>query len=1044
MKRTLTWALVSLVCAVGAGAATVPIYVNDSPTAVPPDQLPTINATSFVNQSTFSIDNFGFGIGGIGGGGIILVGNSLPYEMFNTRFYTNEASGFMYGNPGFRFLWTVNRTRRPATWFVSEGAIDTTSYLEIKATNVVISGPLSSGPDGLIRIAGKNVDLTQVGLRTGSVLGGSFFGGQNFLGSTNYFNAGGVTDLYWGIGSNGMVNAVGNPTPLNSPDINFNLPDGQTIFSSPSTPQHQVLEPFLRRIFTNTVDLPKFGSFFASGFGAFAYTNIIGGTAALVQVVFVRTNNGFFGSLDTNFSATVRFSPSGFGPAKALVEYRISDFDLALGAYSTNLIYITDNSAVVTNFSLYRPSITPNTTRRPNVHEVLRSTPFDWDFGSVLPNTPFTNGMLTTGYLSNRVGMRYAAYSAHISASGVSNTASASAASSPTNLPGRVEIFGDKLNLDSTRIRSESTVIIKTKDLSSNRVARLDAPYMSFDLTSKQPQLIISNLAPSDVHRLSGDVCVWSGIWENFKIDPANNTTNPITFHVMFVDHSLQTFVPVQVFDFFAHATNLVIRDQLNITKAIALDSRSLDVEGAVNFPFGAAWGRTNVPQLLFFTNNGVINVPGSAKYGTDRTAPYTVMVNNGTNTAASQFVRSTRFDNSGCFQSSAGPILIDSVTSTMRGVPFTVLENVQTQFIFTNGFQIIIDSNGFPVTILVTNLFTNTIGAKVASSGDLQIKARDLTISNSVLIAGLSSPGRLIISATNALRDEGAEAINHWSASAGFQMLRRPATSSLLGTWLTTTIGANQSAIHTWPGQDLGAVAAGYTNNLGLGKLTIDVSTNNGRATFRSVSGNQALYVDYVELLNDATNFNRTLAIFPNLTIYFANANVSVEKLDGAVGGRFRWVPSFAGPLSTTNLLYPSGNRYAFNIALIASLDIDSNNNGIPNALDPYPVDIPGEIIPPLVPRLLPASVGAIGQPLLGLRVNDKVSPTQAVLSWNASAYSRYSLEFKTSLADPGWMVLTNFVNGPVAVPVSINDPITGPARMRLYRLQAGPSSER
>src|SRR5204863_5331418 len=218
-----------------------------------------------------------------------------------TRFYTNEASGFMFGDPGFRFLWTVNRTRRPATCFVSDGTIDTTSYLEIKATNVLISGPMSSGPQGLIRIAGKEVDLTRVGLRTGAALGGSYFGGENFTGSTNYFNAGGVSDLYWAVGSNGMVNAAGAPTALNSPDINFNLPDGQTVFSSPSTPQHQVLELFARRQFTNIVDLPKFGSFFDTGFGAFAYTNIIGGTAAMVQVVFVRTNSGLFGSLDTNF-----------------------------------------------------------------------------------------------------------------------------------------------------------------------------------------------------------------------------------------------------------------------------------------------------------------------------------------------------------------------------------------------------------------------------------------------------------------------------------------------------------------------------------------------------------------------------------------------------------------------------------------------------------------------------------------------------------------------------------------------------------------------
>lgn len=1043
MNRTLSWGILNLAGALAAGAGTVPIFINEAPLFAPPDTLPTINATSFVNQTTFSIGSFFFS--GLGNGvGTLLGGTSLPYEMFNTRYYTNEASGVMSGSPGFRFLTTVNRTRSSAAWFVNDGSIDATSYLEIKATNIISFGPLSTGPQGLIRIAGKNVDLTRDGIRSGLTSGlsfGGFGGGGNSFGSTTYFNASGVSDVYWGVGSNGVVNGSGTPTALNSADINFNLPNGTNSFSSPSTPRHQVLELFVRRQFTNLVDLPKFGSFFNAGFGAFAYTNIIGNTAAMVQVVFVRTNASF----DTNFSTEVRFNaPVPGEPAEAIVEYRVSEFDIALGTYSTNLIYITDSSALVTNLSLYRPFTPPSTTRRPNVYEVLRSAPFEW-FNAVPPNSPFINGMLTTGYLSNRVGMGYAAYSAAIGASAVSTTTSTSAAASPTNFPGRVEIFGDKLNLDLTRIRAESTIVIKTKDLSSNKVARVDAPFLSFDLTSRQPEMVISNLAPSDVSRLSGNVCVWSGVWENFQVNRLNNATNliPFRFHVMFVDHSLQTLVPVRVYDFFAHATNLVISDDLNITKAIVLDSRSLDVRGSVNFPFGASWARTNVPQLLYFTNNGFINVPGSAKYGTDRPTPYACIVNNGTNTAASQFMRATKFDSSGCFQSSAGPVILDTVSSTLRGVPLTLLENIQSQFIFTNGFQIVVDSNGFPVTVLVTNIFTNTIGAKIASSGDIQFKARDLSVSNSVLMAGLVSPGRLVMSITNSLLDSGPDAINHWSCSAGFQMLRRPPASSLMGTWLTTTIGPNQNTGHSWPAQDQGAVSAGFVNNLALGKLTIDVSTNNARATFRSVSGNQALYVDYVELLNDATNFNRTLAIFPNLTIYFANANVPVEKLDGAVNGRFRWVSSFAGPLSTTNITYPSGNTYAFNIALISSLDIDSNNNGIPNALDPYPVDVPGEIIPPGFARFLPASTATIPPPRLSLRVPDRTSPPGVILSWDAAAFSRYTVEFKSSLADADWEVLTQFVNGPIAAPVSINDPITGPARMRLYRLRVAPSSE-
>jgi hypothetical protein len=184
-------------------------------------------------------------------------------------------------------------------------------------------------------------------------------------------------------------------------------------------------------------------------------------------------------------------------------------------------------------------------------------------------------------------------------------------------------------------------------------------------------------------------------------------------------------------------------------------------------------------------------------------------------------------------------------------------------------------------------------------------------------------------------------------------------------------------------------------------------------------------------------------MAVDPNMTIYFANANVPVSKLNGAVGGRFQWVPTFAGPLSTTNLVYPSGASYPFNIALISSLDLDSNTNGIVNALDPYPIDIPGETIPPIAPRFLPASETTILAPRLSLSLSYKTTPPRAMLSWTAPGFSENTVEFKDSFGEPGWSVLTNFVNGATTAPVQIYDPSTGGAA-RFYRLLIHPSPVR
>jgi len=1086
MKRLFSLGLLSVAGA--ASAATVPIFINESPLVLPDAGLPTINAQAFVNQSTISVSPFTFTFSlGAGTFGLTTAG-SLPFETFNTLFYTNEASGVMSGFPGFRFMNTSGRTRRPALWFVNEGAITTGGYLEVKAENILSTGPLDSSAGGLVRLVGKDVDVTRSRLRTGQGFATFFFGGYNDSPfRREYLNAAGVTDVYWGVGSNGMFLDTGPATRLSGP-ANFNLP-------FPNTPLHENQYLFGRRFATNRVSLPKFSFFGTNFFGtnifsinnfaAFAYTNTVGRTAAMVQVVFVRTN-----SPDGNFSANVTFDPFAFdaeieGPAQVLVELKRWDFDPSLDFNITNCFYLVDSMAIRTNLnlyrnSLYRTAVRGSNSRRPNVYEFFLSPPFNWP--AQPPNSIFTNGLLDMGYLSNRVDMRYAGYSANVFTnvfSGLGGTFSpftfVSSLIRPTNLPGRVEVFGDKLTLDSTRIRSESTVFVKTSDLRGNKLARLvDAPMVGYDIASTQPELVISNIAPTSVQRLSGTVCAWSGQWKNYQIDPVTSFTNEIHFHVLFVDHAFQPTVPASVFHFAARATNLVIADTVSLyqssigtfligdpvrNRKLRIDAESLDVRGSLSFPFGASWANSNVLRVVNFTNSGFVFVPGSAKYGTDRTAPYNNIVNSGTNTASSQLIRTRLFDNSGSFFSSQGPVQIDAVTARMEGPPIAIATNVFPLTTITNFFVV---TNGF-----ATNVFFSSVGAYIQSSSDLQIKAGDLSVSNCVLAAGGADPsgsfffpGRLIMSVTNSLADAGPsdvmtvipgylsvsnagpDALNLWR-SAGFEMRRRPATSSLLGTWLGTTVPINALTTHIWPAQDRGAVAAGFTNNLALGKLTVNTSTNNGRAYFRSASGRQAMYVDYIELFNDATNFNRTMAVDPNMTIYFANANVPVSKLNGAVGGRFVWVPTFAGPLSTTNLIYPSGARYAFNIALISSLDIDSNNNGIPNALDPYPIDIPGEIIPPLSARSLLAGETTVIAPRLSLSLSDKTTPPRVMLSWTAPGFSENTVEFKDSFGEPEWSVLTNFVNGATSAPVQIYDPSTSGAA-RFYRLLIHPSPDR
>jgi hypothetical protein len=94
---------------------------------------------------------------------------------------------------------------------------------------------------------------------------------------------------------------------------------------------------------------------------------------------------------------------------------------------------------------------------------------------------------------------------------------------SPT-LPGRVEIIGDEVNLEEARIRSESAVIIKAKNLVGNSIAQIDSPRVNFDVRSTQPVLVVSNIAPATVKRFGGTVRAWSAVWDNYEV--SNTGTN--------------------------------------------------------------------------------------------------------------------------------------------------------------------------------------------------------------------------------------------------------------------------------------------------------------------------------------------------------------------------------------------------------------------------------------------------------------------------------------------------------------------------------------
>src|SRR5882672_6023340 len=504
-KRKLASIIALLAVAFGASAATLPIYINNAPFISPPAQT-NIDARAWFNRAYFSV----------------VTPTGLPFESLNTRFFTNVTAsvglypaGTMIVDPGLRFFRNTNGHRFWMDNWENHGTISTdhnsfflfgglslffndsrASILQVAATNITSTGPLFSGAHGLNRLEGRRINLSRTSLRTGSTDLSSGFLGGGFLGLSNYVNDIGVSDLYWG-GGTGDALAAANSSAMRI--------DGQAFRPSftlplPSSTFHQVITPSTFGSFplTNTTWIPG-GSFFSgtnffssansAGYGAVAYTNSLSPTSRVVQVVFFPTNTA-----DSNFVTDVRFyDPSGgFGfanPAIAVVGFHSTDFDITTQTTGTDSVYLSDALATTTNVFLARNQSA--NTRRPSSYELTRSVPIEY-FSGVPGNTAYDPSLLyNSTFARTSVTNRYAGYAAQVDL--LSSSPSGGIPYDVTNVPGRIEIIGDEVDLDQTRIRAESAVIIKANNLTSNQLAMVDAPLINFDARSLQPTFIISN-----------------------------------------------------------------------------------------------------------------------------------------------------------------------------------------------------------------------------------------------------------------------------------------------------------------------------------------------------------------------------------------------------------------------------------------------------------------------------------------------------------------------------------------------------------------------
>jgi hypothetical protein len=933
---------------------------------------PNVNATNFINAGAWNINT-----------------SPLPYQTFSTYNYTNSST--MIGSIGWDFSHGPypNGVRGWAANFVNgnggviaalDGSaasglfITTVSYLLISATNIVNQGTLTAGSFGKIVVQGSGVNLSRSGLEITPVVGVP----NGLVNFTNFIPDTAIYDQYWFGGTNTHVfdgTQIWNGAIVGSATFfNVGEPCGGLGIES--------IGPLA----------PSASGYLTNNYGPFQLitTNSTGGPNPPValysnlvrQAIFVSAN-------DPNISAAVGFgfaiSPTNIFRTMA-AQLAATSTNIVTQALQTSYVYVVDdlaslgtNGALAQNLFLNPSAICTDPTYRPDSVIVSRSNPgnFTSGSGSIVPPTFFYDPSTFSNSVSVGRADAYSALVDNLAAEPISGFAL-------SNAPGKIIINARDLNLSKVRISSGVEVLIQASNLVSSAGAAVDCQNLSYNFGSTNGLLNITNLSFKSVNRLNGTVNEWSGLWTNYIaniytnyiLDPTStnvpNTTyvrsdvtnvTEVDLAITVVDAGgLATTIPVFVQNLVLHSTNMIVSDVMAVTNTLLFDGLSLTIQGGISLANpNQGWSSALAPTLRYFTNNGVLQIPNSAHFGDDGATNYAVFVNTGTITAGNEKINSDVFQSGGSQTVSAG--------------------------------------------FVVTTLSGKVENGSINSGQEIQFTAGTLKLNNAALAAG----DQLYFYVTGSLFDAGGSSGNVLTCTNGFDLPVKPATGDLLGTALETTTPIFAAVDHSWSGLDLGNSTLGYTNNEAVGRLILNEGIDT-EFLFHATSSSNALYADLLDL-SQCPDFldPDVLTIDPNFVIYYAaiklpstfaippNSNgvpqEAEEYMNGQLSGHLIWVPGFAGPNSSVDVLI-NGATAQVNKALRYSKIIDSNGNGIPNYYDANPFN--------------PALV------LSGSVVQTNLPPSNKfAISWTAAANTIYQVQYSTNYSSAVWLPLLSYTNG-------------------------------
>lgn len=1048
---------------------------------------PAIDATNFINNNTFIINFTTLSI-------------TQPfYETSDTINYTNN--GLMMANTGFRLdtqsSGSGSRTmagvfNNPGT--VSCGSTNNTTapilfgsaYEQclVNATNILNSGTIDVGMDGMIQLTGQNVNLT----RGSFVIEGEGLSGAN-IGGTGYYD---LNTNFWDPNFElGPTSAISAPFPVaplqlaltnstayfhfTSVDANNNTIQGVFVedTSGPNVTQNVYFGiPSDPTLGFGGVTIEWAGSYVDAASGILSSNYLYLNNDYLQGVA---TNDGILGSVPNNFTFTqsstnrilqtpdiAGFVPI-FPPGSITNRYAFANVQLISTTTGTNNIAnlaITNlpgrvqiNAGKDLDLSLVRIT-------GPNYLSIQSPIQFEGSAGAriVSPYSDFNVGV-TNGFLT------------------VSNLLQ------PTipNWSGTVQAWSTRwVTVDSTGVTNDFRVLIVGSQLNPTTLGQVQDLILhgtnsivisdTFNVmrtfkADAQNLTLTTNAVGAGATSLDGELNVGSAniFWAD-SLPNLRNLTNCGAIRLQNLAH------------FIGSSNNIVITPPVAAAATLSevvgrtnvLSGNKL-VIGTNQYVFVGRLTNTMANQIKIAAqfdgtmNNLIAAIAGAAgagtNYSTNTTANAQVTVGPLTNHAFAVTARATGL------VGNTIPVILSTPTtnltwsgSTLSGgaesitngssasIPYFNFVNHglvsdQGSIVWANNFENSgVISNGAGAFQLGASTVTLTNGAIIASNNNVSITATTLLVSNVVIQAG----GALTLTA-NLLTDTGATNGNIWSLGGaaagsfpgiylanGFNLPIKPDTGDLLGTTVTNIAPDGKLINNLWAGEDRGVSVDGYVNNEAIGQLILD-ARGQGPGTqfyFSGTGANNAIYVDRLVLENYASYTNHTGSsnlVFnfnTNLVIYFADAVDSSlgeisPKLDGFNGNHFRWIPTYTGYFTSTNIVYPDGTTNTFNAGLAGS-QFDSDADGILNASDPSPFFVPSMINPQVYPTNNPAGT--------------------MVISWNTIPFATNSVAYSTNLMT--WQLLTNFISpqtsaGP-ATNVLIFDPIVSPGRY--YQVTVSP----